>query len=268
MKIIGQEKLLTKLDSYTLATLPRTILFLGEVGCGKRTVARHVAEHLGLNFVELTDKVTHEDLTEYSHNVLNTLYLINLSNFTEKQQNQFLKFIEEPSSTVYVILTAPSEIGVLPTILNRCMKLHFEPYTLEQLKYFEWMVSNPSELLYKLCETPGQLMDSSSSNIEELYNFCNVILAKISQASYPNALKLETKINYAENYNKFDFNLFFKMMKYTAFQDFKKTGNNTSFEIYQLTNQYIQQLFNKTVAKENFVINYITNLWRSVHNEH
>lgn len=36
MQMIGQSNLVKKLDAYTLATLPKTILFIGEAGCGKK----------------------------------------------------------------------------------------------------------------------------------------------------------------------------------------------------------------------------------------
>ena len=38
MNFIGQRKLLEKLNKYTRETLPKTLLFLGDEGCGKHTV--------------------------------------------------------------------------------------------------------------------------------------------------------------------------------------------------------------------------------------
>ena len=131
MNIIGQTKLLSKINA--MEYLPKTLMFLGTVGCGKHTIAKYTAEKFGLDFVEIEESVSAQDLEDYTHKTLDTLYLINLNNFTEKQQNQFLKFIEEPSKSVYIILIANSEAGILNTILNRSIKYHLEPYTKEHL---------------------------------------------------------------------------------------------------------------------------------------
>ena len=119
MEIIGQKNLKTKLDSYSITEFPKTILFIGEQGCGKKLLAKHTADRLGLEFVELEEKVTNEDLEIFESNTYPTMYFINLDLFSDKQQNSFLKFIEEPVANVYVVLGCESETTVLPTILSR-----------------------------------------------------------------------------------------------------------------------------------------------------
>ena len=141
--VIGQEKLVKILDGYTLHTVPKTMLFLGPSGCGKSWIAARFAESLKLPVVNIDSTITPEKLIEYYQSPIEKMYIIDLKGIDEKQQNKFLKFIEEPSATMYIILTAESEIGILPTILNRCMKYHFEEYTVDQLKQFDWaMTSN------------------------------------------------------------------------------------------------------------------------------
>ena len=99
-KIIGQKKLLNQLNNYTDTTLPKTMLFIGDFGCGKHTIAKHVAQNFNLDYVEINESVSTEDLTDFNYRPVNTLYVIDLTKFSEKQQNQFLKFIEEPSKSV------------------------------------------------------------------------------------------------------------------------------------------------------------------------
>ena len=77
-------------------------------------------------------KILYCEITLYE--LHQSIYLIDLNDFTEKQQNQFLKLIEEPSVNVYIALIAESEIGILDTILNRCIKYRLEPYTKAQLQ--------------------------------------------------------------------------------------------------------------------------------------
>lgn len=52
------------------------------------------------------------------------IYVIHLvENMTPEAVNSLLKFLEEPSSSTYAILTTQNEDKVLPTILSRCEKL-------------------------------------------------------------------------------------------------------------------------------------------------
>ena len=44
--VIGQEKLVKALEGYTLETAPKTILFLGQSGCGKSWIANAFAKQL------------------------------------------------------------------------------------------------------------------------------------------------------------------------------------------------------------------------------
>ena len=94
IKTTGQEKLLEQLNKYTLATLPKTLLFLGDKGCGKHTFINNLCERLSLDKHIITTKITPEQLIEFSQRPVPTAYIIDLTDFTEKQQNQFLKFIE------------------------------------------------------------------------------------------------------------------------------------------------------------------------------
>ena len=100
-----------------------------------------VSDIAGTTTDSISEKITQEKLVEYQQDINKKLYLIDLNDFTEKQQNYFLKLIEEPSLNVYIALIAESEIGILDTILNRCIKYRLEPYTKAQLQQMSVSVS-------------------------------------------------------------------------------------------------------------------------------
>ncbi len=60
--------------------------------------------------------------------VIDPLTLMNLH-----AQNALLKTLEEPPADALLILIAESTGGVLPTVLSRCLRLHFLPLALEQV---------------------------------------------------------------------------------------------------------------------------------------
>lgn len=260
--VIGQEKLVKALEGYTLETAPKTILFLGQSGCGKSWIANAFAKQLDLEVVVVQPDSTAEKLIEYYQCPINKMYLIDLKDIVEKDQNKFLKFIEEPSKTMNIILTAESTVGILPTILNRCVKYVFEPYTPEQLKQFDWAVNCSEEIAYEICKTPGQLLELSADNLDQALGLCRAIVSSVDKANYANTLSIVTKINLKDDAKKIDFKLFFDLMTYAAFDDYKKNNNELSFKIYLYTIRQQAKALNINVAKEAFLLNYLDNIWR------
>ena len=260
--VIGQEKLVKALEGYTLETAPKTILFLGQSGCGKSWIANAFAKQLDLEVVIVQPDSTAEKLIEYYQCPINKMYLIDLKDIVEKDQNKFLKFIEEPSKTMNIILMAESTVGILPTILNRCVKYVFEPYTPEQLKQFDWAVNCSEEIAYEICKTPGQLLELSADNLDQALGLCRAIVSSVDKANYANTLSIVTKINLKDDAKKIDFKLFFDLMTYVAFDDYKKNNNELSFKIYLYTIRQQAKALNINVAKEAFLLNYLDNIWR------
>ena len=260
--VIGQEKLVKALEGYTLETAPKTILFLGQSGCGKSWIANAFAKQLDLEVVVVQPDSTAEKLIEYYQCPINKMYLIDLKDIVEKNQNKFLKFIEEPSKTMNIILMAESTVGILPTILNRCVKYVFEPYTPEQLKQFDWAVNCSEEIAYEICKTPGQLLELSADNLDQALGLCRAIVSSVDKASYANTLSIVTKINFKDDAKKINFKLFFDLMTYAAFDDYKKNNNELSFKIYLYTIRQQAKALNINVAKEAFLLNYLDNIWR------
>ena len=264
MNIIGQTKLLSKIDTYyTMKSLPKTMMFIGQTGCGKHTVAKHVAETFKLEYKEINEEVSNTELDDYLYSTLDTLYVINLNEFTEKQQNQFLKFIEEPSKSVYIILTATSEAGVLPTILNRCIKYNFEPYTKEQIEQITNTTVN--DLAFKIFQTPGKLLNLTDAGFNEIVDLAGKTVMNISRVEYANALVTATKINYKDLYNKIDFDLFLDAIEYLALEDYKNTALEQSFVVFKITNLFKQYATQQRLIKETLMLNYITTLWEALH---
>lgn len=268
--IIGQKKLVSILSTYTLSSMPSTILLLGEKGCGKTTIANKLANNLGIDLVAVDDKTTAEDLIDYAQYPITRLYWIDLTQVTEKGQNKFLKFIEEPSSTMKVVLGAESEVGILPTILNRCLKLTFEAYTEEELKCFSWAPQNADPLVYRFCNTPGKLNElGNSDTFATILQLCENMLKQFPRLrtfDYSDALCVVNKISTKkEENNKYDFNLFLEILAYSAFEKFKTTGDEFSFEVYRYTIEQRQKIINKFINKEAFMLNFINHLWEVAH---
>lgn len=256
--MIGQEKLISELDKYTLKTLPKTLLFLGEQGSGRRTLIKSMAARFSLPIIEITNDTSAEQLIDFSQSVLKTLYFINLDNIIQKNQNKFLKFIEEPSENTFIILIAEHESSILSTIFNRCVTYRLENYSLDQLKQ---VAIYSDELIYKICQTPGKLKNIDEQSFKKLYNLCETIVSKANRASFANTLSISTKINFKEEYNKFDVELFFKLLNYVAFNFYLKNNTKLSKDIFNLTNKQINNFRNNNIDKQKFTNLFLIELW-------
>ena len=265
--IIGQEKLRGALDSYRIDTMPKTLMLIGEPGCGKHLLSKALADRLGLAYVIIGDEMTHDDLISYSQSPTPTMYVIEISKFSEKQQNQFLKFIEEPAKCAFVMVLADSEVGVLPTISNRCLKLFFERYTDDQLKSLMPDPSKATPDFLAVCNTPGRLKAAESQNVEGLLSLCDSIVANIGKTSWANALKLVTKVNCGDENDRFDFDLFFNALELAAFKAYKNGGTDADLAIYELVNKAKKDKANKSISKDNFMLSFVTSMWKETNHE-
>jgi replication-associated recombination protein RarA len=261
-KVIGQTKLMSIIDSYTIHTLPKAMMLIGQAGCGKHTISKYISEKFNLDYVEIEESVSSVDIENFLYSTINTLYVIDLTKFSEKQQNQFLKFIEEPSKTVHIVLTAGSEAGVLNTVLNRCTKYAFEPYTKQEVEQITGTAVN--EHAFTIFKTPGKLLNMTDSSFNSIITLADNLVKNICTAKYANALVISTKINYKDLYNKVDFNLFFDAVEYLALEDFKANNTQRSFTIFKITNQFKQYATQSNLIKETLMLNYLTTLWEAV----
>jgi replication-associated recombination protein RarA len=261
-KVIGQTKLMSIIDSYTIHTLPKALLLIGQAGCGKHTISKYISEKFNLEYMEVEENISSTDIESFLYRTINTLYVVDLSKFSEKQQNQFLKAIEEPSKSAYFILTACSEAGILNTISNRCIKYTFEPYTKQEIEQIAGATVN--EQAFTIFKTPGKLLNMTDSSFSSIITLADSVVKNIHAAKYANALVISTKINYKDLYNKVDFNLFFDAVEYLALEDFKANSTQRSFTIFKITNQFKQYATQSNLIKETLMLNYLTTLWEAV----
>lgn len=269
--IIGQAQLVAKLATLSTATMPSALLLLGDEGSGKEYIATRFAKHIELELVKLTDQTSAEELIAFMQSPITKLYLLELNTVSEKAQNKFLKFIEEPSSTVKIILTACSTIGVLPTILNRCNIITLDPYSIDELKSFSWAPQVDDPLIYTLCNTPGKLNTiASAENFQQLLNFCNKLLdtfPMMSDYDYGQAmracLRIDTK---GENQaKKFDLQLFLATLANVAFERYRATGSDRLFNTYKMIIDEKQKILNKPISKDAFILSFLHKLWEISH---
>lgn len=265
MEFIGQKVLIDRLFSYNIRSLPNPLLLIGPHGCGKHRLISDYAKKNNVDIITVSSDISASDLVDYEVSPVDKIYIINLSDLPEKSQNKFLKFIEEPSDTAHIVLFAESTVGVLPTILNRCRKEYFAEYSKEDLVKLSSLTTYKNEdLFYKLCKTPGDIINYSEPLAEKMRDYIKFILSRGNSISLYELLKLSLMINYKEEYDKFDLNDYFTLLLDLSFNNYVNR-DEFSGKIYFFTSKYLAANLVKSLNKEAFIINYILNLWTEVY---
>ena len=154
--IIGNDKLKKELiHSVEINKTSHSYLFIGTEGIGKKLIAEEFAKMLlavkdtenspDISIIEPDGKsIKIEQIREFQKKVSEKpsisnkkVYIINDSDkMTVEAQNCLLKTLEEPPEFVTIILIGSNENSFLSTIKSRCMILHFEKISDEQIQKY------------------------------------------------------------------------------------------------------------------------------------
>ena len=253
--MIGQEKLVTKLKSYSITSLPHSMLFVGEVGCGKHTLVHELEKYFNISTIDVTDSLTYEMIEEIKLSVNNYFYIMDMNKVTERQQNIILKFLEEPTTNAFLILLTTSKSILLDTIINRCMTFEFEPYSQDELMQF-LPFEREIEILVKYCHTPGQVLSMSVEKIKSLVELCDNIINKIGKSRFPNILRISQKTS------KEDFNLdiFYNVLLERLEEYFIDTQNDVYSDMYNITSEALKKHNDSRLNQEMLVDSLVIDL--------
>ena len=219
MKIYGNEQALMRLSEYAKNDrLPHSLLFWGDEGTGKKTLADYTAMlyfclekgaepcmecenckrieqhiHPDIVYVEcqgLKVGVLREEILSTTHEkaVEGGLKIYIFPEFqvlNRESQNALLTYLEEPSPTVRFILTASNRNGILPTILSRTAAIQTFKLSAEECEaaLAEKGVKNAKELAITYNGNLGLAMKAAKDKNAALYldlarEFCGYILDK------------------------------------------------------------------------------------------
>ena len=207
--MVGQHKLQATIQRYIdTHTMPRTLLLEGDIGCGKHTLANSIAEQLGVVLIDITEQLTLETIERAMLSPTPYVYLIDSSKISVKEQNVILKFLEEPLKNAYIIVLCTNKAMLLNTVVNRCIVLTFEQYTVDELYTFvenrEQWVDNQ----FKYANTPGRVKYFESINLNEMIAFAEKVLVQVKVANCSNILNISNSINFKNKPDLYDFDTF------------------------------------------------------------
>ena len=237
--MIGQSRLKNLVHSFTVESFPKSLLLVGEQGCGKHTFLKEVIQpHLDHIVQDITSTISFELLLNIALNTTPSIYLIDVDLITEKQQNILLKFVEEPPTNANIVLISSSLTNVIPTVQNRCVLWYFDSYSNEELENFT------SDLtLLQYIRTPGKLQNTTISDVKSIEELCNKLFTQIDKASLSNLLTVSEKISWSDKIEGYDKDIFYDILLKTCLELFKERKVNIF--AYRLTDSYVNEFKSK-----------------------
>ena len=262
--MVGQSNLLKTIDGIT--NFPRSIILIGDQGCGKDLLIDIISNKLNLNKINLTS-IDSEIINNILISSIPYIYIIDGDNLDIKQQNILLKTIEEPLNNSYFIIKTEYKYNLINTLLNRCLIFKFEDYNKSDLiSFIPDKYKDKTDILVKIFNTPGKLINLNTIDFDSLFEFCDKFVNKLNVASLANTLTISNKINYDDTYDKYDINLLFDTIIYLTLKYYNTLNDIKFLKLYEVTLKYKYNLKNKKYNKEQLMLSYLLTSWKSVKN--
>ena len=287
--MIGQNKVLEKIDNLIEKGFPRFLIITGPKGQGKKELAKYImckldnyykdklADKGGCYMIEVGTKIDEiREMIQMAYKQSEPIiYLIaDAAKMTLGAKNSLLKVIEEPPNNAYFILTLEQIENTLPTIKSRCTELKMEEYSVDEIEEMIYKINpNASKIEEYIIEEVAfnyyEIQLLFSYGVEEFYNYVKKVFDHIYRVQSANAFKLSEKLALKNEEDKYDVALFLRtyrnlcmdeLLNYTELQD------NLDFEIYSKcineTSNILRQLSINGINKASLIDMWILNIRR------
>lgn len=174
------------------------------------------------------------------------IYIINkIENATNEAINSLLKFLEEPTSDIYAIITTANINNVLPTIISRCMNIRLKKTPKHELVVEATKKNIPVEdalLLSYFLGSVDSIIDTYENT--SYISIKDVIIELLEQMNEEEDLLYFSQIEISDVIkDKNDFILFLELLE-IAFLDIMNSKNDSEIN-YQEHKELIKSLSNK-----------------------
>jgi len=248
--MIGQERLLTRIDKMIEAGFPRFTIICGNKQSGRKTIARRIAKALNAHLINSNIKV--DDIREiidlaYKQTEPIVYLLADVDKMSPAAKNALLKITEEPPRKAYFIMTLQDINNTLATLKSRATVLNIDPYTPNEIldyakaKQYE-LTKEEQDIVSNLCTVPGEVDLLMRYNILEFYDFVEKVIDNIGIVNGANAFKIGLKLNCKDNDGGWDIGLFLRAIMFVCRDRMIEEPLPQYKESIRITSKYLSQL--------------------------
>ena len=248
--MIGQERLLTRIDKMIEAGFPRFTIICGSKQSGRKLIASRIAKGLNAHLIKSDIKVDNvREIIALAYKQSEpTLYLLpDADKMSPAAKNALLKITEEPPRKAYFIMTLADIGSTLATLKSRGTVLSIDPYTPDNLlEYAEvkgyQLNENEIEIVSNICTVPGEVDLIARYDILAFYEFVETVIDNIGVVNGANAFKIGLKLGYKEDDGGWDISLFMRAIMYLCRQKMNTEPVHQYRDSIAITSKYLSQM--------------------------
>lgn len=279
--MIGQNKVLEKIDNLIEKGFPRFLIITGPKGQGKKELAIEISKRMKTPFCNFGIKIDEiREMIQMAYKQSEPIiYLIaDADKMSIGAKNSLLKVIEEPPNNAYFILTLEQIENTLSTIKSRCTELKMEEYSVDEIEEMIYKINpNASKIEECIIEEVAfnyyEIQLLFSYGVEEFYDYVKKVFDHIYKVQSANAFKLSEKLALKNEEDKYNVELFLRTYRNLCMDEllnYIELQDNLDFEIYSKcineTSNILRQLSINGINKASLIDMWILNIrriWRN-----
>lgn len=211
--IMMQEELKNTLDNLTFA---RFMIISGASSIASEDIAECISARLQTVYIHCGNKVDDvRNIISMAYKQTKPIMYVfkDCDNMSNAAKNALLKVIEEPPQQAYFVMLLKSTSNTLATILSRGMLISLLPFPPSELKEYALQIQpklKNEELtkIAKVCETPEQVKMLLNYGVQDFCDYVRKVVENIPEVTVTNCLKIANQINFKEEEDKYDLELF------------------------------------------------------------
>lgn len=192
--------------------LARFSILVGDIGSGRKTLAKEIAKWVGAECV-IVDKGVDavRDVIVQSYKMSEpVLYVLDNDGMSQAAKSALLKVTEEPPNKAMFVLTVTDLSQTLDTLTSRARIYRMDGYTPEDIAQF---AGTEDRRFTNFCTNKYEVDLLKSYGIDNFADFIALVVDNIDEVSGANALKMENRLSFAADDGKYDIKIFLQAFR-------------------------------------------------------
>ena len=258
--MIGQKNLIEMIAQQIEDNIfPQFAIFVGEQGCGKKTLMHSLAnKHWSFSYICEDVKVdTMRKMIEFAQGSQSKCVFVvpDAQNMSLQAKNSLLKLVEEPPKYATIMMSSTSEEDLLGTIRSRGRIYRFDTYSEAELRQaVTRQDASDCDFIVAVANTIDDVLKLNTVDLAAFRKQIVAILDKADVLSYGNLLKSSQNMAFKDDDEGINLKLYLQGFQVEAVERMKETDDMEELCMYRdiviETSSKLNDLKIKTVNKQ------------------
>lgn len=259
-----QQQIRAEIESRSLA---RFIILAGDVGSGRKTLAKEIARLVDADcvFVDKGVDAVREVINQSYKIASEVVYVLDGDNMSSAAKSALLKVTEETPNKARFILVVTDVEHTLPTLVSRARVFRMDVYTQADIAAF---AGSEDIRFANYCTNKREVDLLKAYGVDEFVDFVKLVVNNVAEVSSANAFKIEDKIALKGEEDKYDMKIFLQAFRIECLANMQASDAYYAKATYMgwinVTNQILEDLRLSTINKVSLFDKWIFNIRKEV----